>query len=289
MTQTIEREVVEVIETAPEVATKPEVSAEPRIYVPPQVSVQLIIFGERNRTDISGVLKEVAQAGYSAIEAGNMFETYGEETTRRLLGENNLKVSGAHFGYGDYADPEKLKKHIAYAQAIGLKNMMCSGVSDSKTTVGYLQSSELFQEVGRILKEEGLVFQYHNHAWEFDELDNINGMEIIAQETDADLVKFNMDIFWLHYADEYPVYFIEDYADRAGYFHFKDGNKIVEGDKVRPEFLELGNGEVDLIAAFEAAKLVNLDWIVTEQDNTKLTPLESITISRNYLKSNFEI
>src|SRR5579872_3689525 len=98
----------------------------------PTASIQLIVFGQRNRDDIAGVLRDVATAGFPAIEAGDMFETYGESDTRRLLDENGLRVSGAHFGYGEYANAEKMSAHIAYCKAMGIRHMMCSGVADTK-------------------------------------------------------------------------------------------------------------------------------------------------------------
>jgi sugar phosphate isomerase/epimerase len=250
----------------------------------PTASIQLIVFGQRNRDDIAGVLKDVATAGFPAIEAGNLFDSYGEETSRRLLAENGLRVSGAHFGYGDYSDPARLSRHIAYAKAIGLQNLMCSGVAGDGVE-GYKQSAKVFNEVGKRLADEGLVFNYHNHAWEFNDLGGVNGMEILGAETDPALVKFNMDVFWIYYGGKDPVEFIAQHADRAGYFHFKDGRKIQDAEgKPRPEFLELGRGDVDLKAAMEAARKAGATWIVAEQDSTTLTALESATISRNYMR-----
>src|SRR5689334_13497641 len=110
----------------------------------PTASIQLIVFGPRNRDNIAGVLKDVATAGFPAFEAGNLFAMYGEETIRRLLAENNLRVSGMHLGYRDYADTARLGQHIAYAKAIGLQNLMCSGVADGKTAEGYKQSARVF-------------------------------------------------------------------------------------------------------------------------------------------------
>src|SRR5271165_2440936 len=95
----------------------------------PTASVQLIVFGSRG-SDLEGVLADVAKAGFPAIEAGNLFAMHGEETTRRELDTHGVKVSGAHFGYGDYADADRLNGHIAYAQALGLRHLMCSGVAD---------------------------------------------------------------------------------------------------------------------------------------------------------------
>lgn len=252
----------------------------------PIASVQLIVFGERNRTDFAGVLRDVAEAGYPAFEGGNLFETYGEETTRQLLHEYHLQVSGAHFGYGDYANPERLAAHIAYAKSLGLQNMMCSGVADSKNAAGYKQSAKLFNEVGRRLADEGLTFHYHNHAWEFDDLGGVNGMEILSAETDPALVKFNIDVFWVWFAYKDPVDFIAQNHARAGYFHFKDGTRETADDGItRPIFLELGRGEVDLRAAYVAAETVGAGYIVAEQDHTELSPFDAIVISRDYLKS----
>lgn len=252
----------------------------------PIASVQLIVFGERNREDFAGVLRDVAAAGFAAFEGGNLFETYGEASTRRLLEEHNLHVSGAHFGYGDYAKPDRLAAHIAYAKSLGVRNLMCSGVADSKSAAGYKQSAKLFNEIGRQLADEGLTFHYHNHAWEFDDLGGVNGMEILTAETDPALVKFNIDVFWVWFAFKDPIDFIGMHANRAGYFHFKDGVRETANDGItRPIFRELGKGEVDLRGAYVAADTVGAEYIVAEQDTTELDPFDSIVISRSYLKS----
>ncbi|MGC8667962.1 MAG: sugar phosphate isomerase/epimerase family protein [Chthonomonadales bacterium] len=245
-------------------------------------AIQLIVFGERNRTDFAGVLRDVHTAGFTAFEAGNLFAAHGEAETRRLLAETGLTVCGAHFGYGDYADAEKLKANIAYAKALGIRHMMCSGVADAKSVEGYRASCRIFNEVGARLRDEGITFNYHNHAWEFEDLGGTNGMQIIAQETDPALVKFNIDVFWVTFGGESPVYFIKRHAERAGYYHFKDGSRSPEG---KPIFQELGRGMVDLKGAMAAAREVgNAQWIVAEQDSTQLPHLEAATISRRYMK-----
>jgi sugar phosphate isomerase/epimerase len=251
----------------------------------PTASVQLIVFGQRGQNDFDGVLRDVAAAGFPAIEAGNLFTSHGEENVRHLLDQHGLRVSGAHFGYGDYADTERLKTHIAYAKSIGIQNLMCSGVSDGKTIEGYKQSARVFNEVGKQLAEEGLTFNYHNHAWEFDDLGGTNGMEILDTETDPKLVKYNLDVFWIYYGGQDPVAFIQSHSDRTGYFHFKDGRKVTgENGKPQPDFLELGRGAVDLKAAMQAALQAGAQWIVAEQDSTLLSPAESVAISRKYLR-----
>ena len=256
----------------------------------PGVSVQLIIFGERSKTDIEGVLGEVSEAGYGAIEVGNLFETYGEDATHRMLANADLQVSGAHFGQDDFLKPEKLKSNILYAKAVGLQDLMCSAFIE-KSVDGYKKAAVEFNAVGKTLAGEGLHFNYHNHAWEFDDLGGVTGMQILDQETDPSFVKFNADVFWIWYAGHDPAEFIQKYANRLGYYHFKDGKKGVDSEgKPKPEFLELGKGEVDLTAAYESAlKVASPRWITTEQDNTKLTPFDSIKISRDFLSGKLSI
>ncbi|HEV2473730.1 MAG TPA: sugar phosphate isomerase/epimerase [Chthonomonadales bacterium] len=252
---------------------------------PPKASIQLIVFGERNRSDIAGVLADVAKSGFQNIEAGNLFEMCGEGEVRRLLAENSLGISGAHFGYGDYADAARLASHIEYARAMGIRNMMCSGVAEAGSAAGYKESARLFDAVGRRLADEGIRFHYHNHAWEFKDLGGLNGMEVLTTDTDPKFVGFNIDVFWVYYAQQDPAAFIRQHAGRAGYFHFKDGRRVVDAlGKITPEFLELGRGEVDLKSAMAAAREAGAQWIVAEQDSTTLPHLESATISRSYMR-----
>ncbi len=256
----------------------------------PTPAIQLIVFGERNQTDLPGVLAEVKAAGFPAFEAGNLFAAFGEAQTRDILAETGLKVAGAHFGYGDFADPAKFEANLTYCTAVGTSNLMCSGVADSKTIEGYKASAKLFNEIGKIARDNGVAFNYHNHAWEFTDLGGTNGMEILASETDPELVKFNIDVFWVWYGNDDPVRFIGEHAARAGYFHFKDGKRRTdENGAVRPYFLELGRGDVDLKAAYGAAVAADATWITSEQDSTELTSLESATISRSFLRDSLGI
>jgi sugar phosphate isomerase/epimerase len=249
----------------------------------PTASIQLIVFGKRNQEDIAGVLRDVKSAGFPAFEAGDMYQSFGEAETRKLLEETGLRVSGAHFGYGEYADPDKLRPHLAYCKSMGIRNLMCSGVADARTIEGYRQSCKVFNEVGALLRDEGLVFNYHNHAWEFDDLEGsgTTGMDIISDQTDPALVRFNVDVFWVKFGGIDPAEFIRRHRDRAGYFHFKDGNRGPDG---KPVFLELGRGFVDLKSAMDAARESGAEWIVAEQDRTDLDHFESISISRGYMR-----
>lgn len=252
----------------------------------PDLAVQSIIFGERNSTDFDGVLEDVAAAGYPAIEAGNLYASHGKENVINALARHGLRVAGAHFGYNTYGDDALLHEALAYAKEAGIKYMMCSGVGDGSSVEGYKASARRFNEVGRLLADNGVKFNYHNHDWEFKDLGGSTGMDVLLQETDPAFVMLNIDVFWLWYARQDVTQFIRANASRAGYFHFKDGKRLVDADgKSVPQFLELGSGDVDLKGAYSAVVETAGQWVVTEQDRTQLTARESLTISRSFLKS----
>ena len=255
----------------------------------PAVGIQIIIFGKRNETDLGGVLADCARAGYYGIELLNHAKTHPVSELRDWATQHKIAYTGLHVGFGDYVDDKKLEENIQFVRDIGGKYLMCSGVADPKTARGYEQSATMFNRVGAKIKSAGLVFCYHNHAWEFDDLGGgVQGMKILSEQTDSAVVKFNIDIFWVAVGKMDPIAFIRQHAKRAGYYHFKDGRlPSVPGGPA--EFTELGKGIVNLKGCLQTAiELGGRDrapWIISEQDRTDGDAYTSIKISRDYLKS----
>jgi len=233
----------------------------------PQLGLQLIVYGGRPQTDLAGVLREVAEVGYAGIEAGNLFAGHDPQQVQDLLAETGLSICGAHSGYGDMADAARVEASMAFLQAVGSKYLICSGVAPGEGIAAYEAAAETFNALGARCREAGLTFCYHNHAWEFETFGGVKGIHRLAQMTDPALVKLCVDVYWVTIGKEDPAAFIQRYADRAVYFHFKDG-----GDGY---FAELGKGTVDLAGATQAALRTVEEWIVCEQDHTDLTPRDS--------------
>jgi len=49
--------------------------------------------------------------------------------------------------------------------------------------------------------------------------------------------------------------------------------------------VELGQGEIDLPAAWDAARQVGCDWVIAEQDRSDKDPALSVKESFDYLKA----
>jgi len=258
-----------------------------------KVGIQLIIFGEREKENFEGVLKDCKKAGYGSIETNFLFDTYSSEQLRETCEKYGLEYAAVHTGFDSFRKQENVDRLIKNSLNVGVKYLICSGVGKGKGLDGFKEAAPIFDRVGKKCKEASLTFCYHNHSFEFEEFDGIKGIDILDKETDPKLVKFNIDVAWVHIGGEKPSEFIKRYKDRCGYYHFKDAfikgnppitwNTVLEGKVII--WTELGKGEVDLPRAYEAAKKYNLKYIVYEQDVTQISVLEAITASRSYLKS----
>jgi sugar phosphate isomerase/epimerase len=250
-----------------------------------RLGIQLIIFRDRPRQDLAGVLRDVARAGYEGVEAGNLFRESTPAAVQALFQETGLALTGAHAGYGEFADMAKVDENIQFVKAMGARYLMCSGVADSKSMAGYEQSAEVFNRVGRRCREAGIDFCYHNHNWEFTPFDGQVALHRLAELTDPETVKFCVDVYWVAVGGEDPAAFIHRYASRIPYFHIKDGQWEAGHPGKSTRFTALGAGNVDLPAAIRAAMQVNPEWLVYEQDTSyDRDPVQDATESLNYLR-----
>jgi len=240
----------------------------------PRIGIALIIYGKRASEDLPGVLREIGHAGYEGVEHVNLRRM--DVRAKELLAENGLAVASLHCFFRDVASESGMEAGIAYLKDMGARYLICSGVAPGEGLERFEQAAPVFNAAGRRCREEGLVFCYHNHEWEFQAFDGVKGIHRLAELTDAALVKLCVDVYWVHIGGENPAEFIARYADRVPYLHFKDGAPGV--------FKELGQGEVDLKAATAAALAANGEWIVYEQDRTDKVALQAIAESRAYLR-----
>ena len=99
--------------------------------------------------------------------------------------------------------------------------------------------------------------------------------------TDENLVKMEMDIYWVTKANQDPMVLINEYPGRFPLWHVKDMD-----NKPDRMFTEVGNGIIDFKKIFKSANKAGLKYFFVEQDVCPGDPFNSITQSINYIKSN---
>ena len=264
----------------------------------PKSGIALIVFQNKEREDLEGVIKDCSQAGYACIESGFIYDFQPPKHIREVCAKHSIRYIAGHGGYDTISDEKKFAETARNAKEAGAGYIICSGVANGgKTIADYHQSAGVFNRAGKIASDYGLIFCYHNHAFEFQPLDGNNkGIHILGKETDPSLVKFNIDVAWVQIGRESPAAFIRRYQNRAGYYHFKDAvikssaNLKTEADLSKPfqmesvTWTELGKGDVKLKEAYQAAVEVGADYIIYEEDVSQIEVKQAIADSRKFLR-----
>jgi sugar phosphate isomerase/epimerase len=126
---------------------------------------------------------------------------------------------------------------------------------------------------GAVLRENGCVLSYHNHAIEFIRLGNEVLMDYIVRATSPENLKLELDTYWVQFGGADPVEWCKKAAGRLPVLHCKDYGF---GTNNQPFFAEIGYGNLDFPAIVAAADAGGCEWFVVEQDTCPGDPFVSL-------------
>jgi len=244
---------------------------------------QAITFQEKLTEDFEFVAEAIKKTGYDGMEGGfrrlsaDKLPEY-QETLKKL----DLEFFGLHIG-GDFMNPDsvgeeldKIPNAVKIAKTLGAKALPLSGRKNmEKPKEEYIREAEVVNELGRQLREEGLLLCYHNHDWEI--VNDLRGIRTLCEYTDPKNVSLIPDIGWVVRGGADPIAFLKEFDSRIKHIHFKEFT--AEG-----EITELGRGIVDFPAIYKYIADNNKDWqIVAEQDRTQIGAANSVTQNYSYI------
>ncbi|MFT2008343.1 sugar phosphate isomerase/epimerase [Pontibacter sp. 13R65] len=256
-----------------------------------KVGIQLYTLREQISKDVKGVIGKVAKAGYNEVETygyslQNKFWGLEPKAFKQLLSANKLTAPSGHFGFDDYigaGKDEDLKTYIEAAKAIDMKYVVVPYLGDKlrQSASDYQRIAERLNTAAEACKAAGLGLAYHNHDFEFQKFDNTTGYDILLNETDKELVKFELDLYWVVRAKLDPVTMFNANPGRFVMWHVKDM------DKANPKLnTEVGSGSVNFRKIFDQASQSGVQHIFVEQENFSIDPFKSINQSYAYVKKN---
>lgn len=272
---------------------------EPSVFKPAKqyIGLQLYTVRDAMQADPAGTLAKVAALGYNSVEGATYTGSekfYGMSPAAflKLLKQNGLIMPSSHYRLGEEkTDNEPVKGTILHdwdkavddAAAAGIKYMVCAYLSDSErgNLDHYKTIATELNKAGVRCKKSGIQLCYHNHAFEFDSQNGKLPYDILLNETDKNLVKMEMDLYWVSKAGKDPVDLINQHPGRFPLFHMKDMDKTPEKN-----FTEVGNGTIDFKRILAHANKAGLKYFFVEQDKTPGDPFDSIAKSITYIKSN---
>jgi sugar phosphate isomerase/epimerase len=269
--------------------------AAPNLYAYDKKYVGLQLFTVRDamEKDPRAALAKVASLGYNAVEGATytgsqLFYNMSAAEYARTLKDNGLIAPSSHYMLGESMGAKgtisnEWNKAVDDAAAVGTKYMVCAYLLDPErgTLDHYKATADKFNKAAEVCKKAGIQFCYHNHDFEFEAQDGKYPFDILLENTDKNLVKFELDLYWASRANQDPLALFNRYPGRFPLWHVKDMDK--SADK---KITEVGNGSIDFKRIFAQSKKAGLDYFFVEQDICPGDPFVSIQQSITYLKKN---
>jgi sugar phosphate isomerase/epimerase len=240
-----------------------------------RIGVQLYTVRTPMEKDFEGTLDAIAEIGFHQVEFHDYFGRQPRQV-REILDRLGLETPAAHFPWLSFK--ENPNAVIETAQAVGHRYVLLAWLppEERSTIAQYRDLAALCNRVGKACKGAGLQFAYHNHDFEFQSIDGQIPFDLLLNETDPDLVEFEIDLYWTIKGGCDPLDYFEAHPGRFTLCHIKD---MAEGGGMA----DVGAGRIDFATIFAKGQLAGLEYFFVEHDAPP-DPLASIESSFNYLK-----
>jgi sugar phosphate isomerase/epimerase len=252
-------------------------AADPKTF---GLALQLYTIRDAMRTDAPGSLKKVSDIGYKYLElasyANRKFYGYTPAEFKKLVNDLGMEILSSHTQVEAQGITLDNAKTMAEDHALlGVKYCVQPWVVPEarKTVAGYQKMVADWNLVGKIMKENGIQFGYHNHNFEFNTVEGkVPFYDIFMVEMDKDLITMELDLFWTIKAGQNPVDIFNKYPGRFQLFHMKDmfthEAPFYTTDGVT-DFAPVGAGVIDFREILAAKDVAGMKYMIVEQDSTK--------------------
>ena len=255
------------------------------LYVAP-LGVQAYTFRKSFPINVAKTLDTIKMMGFTEIEGGG--NGMSPVDFRKLCDDRGISIPSTGAGYDELI---KYPDSIIYrAKILGAKYVMCAWIPHSNGVLTFENAKKAvddFNRVGKLLKENGLIFCYHAHGYEFQPYNNEYLLDYIIKNTNPGYVSFEMDVFWIQFGGGDPVALLKKYGDRWKLVHLKDMRKgtikNLTGLSSPENDVPLGTGEIDIPGVLKEAKKIGIKHYFIEDESNFVN--EQVPQSIFYLKS----
>ena len=247
------------------------------------VAAQLYTVREFTKTarGVAETLKKVADIGYSAVQISG-FGPVDPKVVAKMVGDNGLTVAATHIGWDRFLSELDvvIEEHILWK----CKHPAIGGLfGEYRSLDGLKRFLDELAPVAEKLAQVGMDFSYHNHSHEFARYGDKTWIEMLYEQSDADMLKFELDVYWVQHGGADPAYWVRKCAGREPLLHLKD--MAITKDREQ-RYAEVGEGNLNWPAILDAAQESGVEWYLVEQDQCyERDPFESLAISYRNLKA----
>lgn len=264
------------------------------------LAAQLWTFRYDLEKDVPGTLKRIKDLGIDYVEGFDApYITGDPEAFKAQLDAAGLKMFALHWNTLDdwRTDPSKI---LATAKTMGATY---TGIAWLKVTKEDTVTLEVVNEAADILMsacaqatEAGLQLYYHIHGYELQPMgEGQTFFDSFMNRLDPGCVRLEMDVFWVTYAGDDPVRFMEAYRDDVELLHVKNmanhvqtgvftGADFMPPDMQADHWVPLGKGQIDYKAVFKKGREIGVKWYILEMDKYDGDVYAAVDSSLTYIK-----
>lgn len=219
--------------------------------------------------DFPGTIKQLADAGFQTIElcspvgyADSGFAglaKYSGAQLRKILSDAGVSCVSSHFGIKELRDDQEAR--IAWAKDVGLTQMLVPSLEGpAKPTMDDVKrAADEYNKMGEKSASAGIQQGLHNENFELSSVDGKRTYDLLLEQLDPKLVKF-----------QFQVSTISEGYDAAEYFTKYPGRFIsmhVQGWSAKTKkIMPVGHDTLDWKKIFRAAKAGGLKNYFVEMD-----------------------
>jgi len=237
----------------------------------------------KDEKGIEGSLRRLKTLGFDMVQASAL----GPCDVDRLAGwleELGIELCSTHSPWNRLDDPGELKTLIAEHRKLGCSHIGLGMRPDvfPDTHDGWTAFIGRVNAICKMVRDEGMCFGYHNHAFEFMKFAGIRAIDRLIEECpDLDII---LDVFWVQAGGANPAEYIDRLKGRIRLIHLKD-YRILGRER---QFAEIGERNLDWHDIVPRCERNGIPYAVIEQDADFITgdPFDSLATSRKFLADN---
>lgn len=248
-----------------------------------QFGIQLYTLRDDMPKDPQGVLKQIADFGYTQVEGyeGDMGMFWGMSHLdfKKYMDDLGMSFVASHCNID-----QDFEKKAAQAAEIGMKYLICPWIGPQKDLDAWKAVVDKFNAAGEVCGKNGIRFAYHNHGYTFQEVDGILPQDYLLENVDPAHTDFEMDMYWVVTGGADITEYLKKYPNRFRLCHVKDRLKDAPTEEQEAS-ATLGTGGINYPEILKIAKDQGMEYFILEQERYDgTTPLGAAEAGANYLK-----
>lgn len=185
------------------------------------MKIALQLYTVRSAGALASRLAVAREAGYAWVETEGL-HGLGAEDFVATLRASGLGLASMHVEMSDLA--QRLPDILQALRALDCQQLVMPWLDEDERPTGqagWLALAAQLQAHAQYLAAQGVSLAYHNHAFEFERLDD--GRTVLETVLDAaPRLSWQPDVAWVARAGQDPAAWLERYAARLQSVHVKD-------------------------------------------------------------------